>query len=101
MVSEIPEVGRGGRARFVAKLINKDGLEVQNSAKAVFEELMRGTGCVMAEELSIFMEGSSLDEKFLVVAKKPDRDHPVKIEKFPSGQFKSAWELFQQWSQPN
>ena len=36
--------------------INKNGLEVGNSPKEVFEEIMRGTGFVMGPNCSIFIE---------------------------------------------
>lgn len=78
----------------MAKMINKNGIEIQNSAKHVFEELMRGTGCVMAEKASIFIENQSLNEKFIVVSKVPEAQGPVIAKKFSSSNFKDAWELF-------
>lgn len=84
---------RGEREKMVT-LINKNGLEVQNSAKRVFEELMRGTGCVMADKSSIFIENQSVNEKYIVVSRVPDSMSPVVAKKFASSNFKGAWELF-------
>ncbi|MFQ5451031.1 MAG: hypothetical protein ACE5E9_10405 [Nitrospinaceae bacterium] len=79
------------------KLINKNGMEIQNSAKAVFEELVRGTGCVMAEKLSIFMMNESITEKFIVVCRAPGSQGREELVRFASGRFKDAWELFVKW----
>ena len=78
----------------MATLINKNGLEIQNSAKQVFEELMRGTGCVMADKSSIFLENHTINEKFIVVSKTPESNGPAIAKKFPSSNFKDAWEHF-------
>jgi len=78
----------------LVKLINKNGIEVHNSAKHVMEEIMRGTGCVMADKMSIFIENASLNEKHIVVSKVPDSNGPGVTRKFPTSDFKNAWELF-------
>lgn len=79
---------------FMEKFINKNGLEIQGSAKHVLEELMRGTGCVAADRGSIFIESENYGEKFIVVSGVPGSDGAVRIEKFSSARFKEAWELF-------
>lgn len=78
----------------MVKLINKNGIEIQNSAKQVFEELMRGTGCVMAEKSSIFIENESINEKYIVVSKVPEPQGQGMAKRFPPSNFKDAWELF-------
>ncbi|GJL78040.1 MAG: hypothetical protein NPINA01_10290 [Nitrospinaceae bacterium] len=78
----------------MGKLINKNGIEVQNSAKPVFEELMRGTGCVMAEKSSIFIENEGINAKYIIVSKVPEPQGPATAKKFPSASFKEAWEYF-------
>ena len=74
----------------LVKLINKNGLEIHNSAKHVLEEIMRGTGCVMADKISIFIENPSINEKHIVVSKVPDSKGPGMIRKFSSSNFKDA-----------
>lgn len=81
----------------MVKLINKNGIEVHNSAKHVFEELMRGTGCVMADKSSIFIESASFNEKYIVVSRVPESQGSVVMKKFPQSQFKEAWEVFNNW----
>jgi len=85
----------------MVKLINKNGIEVHNSAKHVFEELMRGSGCVMADKTSIFMENESFHEKYIVVSRIPDSKGPVLTKKFGSSHFKDAWEVFTHWPEGN
>ena len=46
-------------------LINKDGLSVTNNPKAIHEELFRGTGSVMGEGVSVFMQNESITEKYI------------------------------------
>ena len=82
------------------KLINKNGIEIHNSAKHVLEEIMRGTGCVMADKMSIFIEIASINEKYIVVSKVPDSRGPAMTQKFSSSNFKDAWETFLQWPPP-
>lgn len=79
-------------------MINRDGLVIHNNAKAVFEELMRGTGCVIGSNCSMFLENSNQDEKTIVVSQVPAEGKPSAKETFASSQFKPAWELYQRWS---
>ena len=81
----------------MVKLINKNGIEIHNSAKHVLDEIMRGTGCVMGDKTSIFIENASINEKYIVVSRVPDSKEPGLIQKFPSSNFKDAWELFLNW----
>ncbi len=76
------------------KLINKNGIEIHNSAKHVLEEITRGTGSVMADKISIFIENAGINEKFIVVSRIPDSGGEGMTRKFPVSNFKDAWELF-------
>ncbi len=78
----------------MAKLINKNGLEIQHAAKPVFDELMRGSGCVVGEKGSLFIENENYGEKNIVVFNIPDATGTAISKKFPAGGFKEAWELF-------
>jgi len=55
---------------------------------------MRGTGSVMGDKISIFIENASINEKNIVVSKVPDSNGPGLTRKFPTSNFKDAWELF-------
>ena len=77
-------------------LINKIGLSVTNNPKAFHEELFRGTGSVMGEGASVFMQNESITEQYIVVFKEISVDPPLE-RKFIAGRFKEALELFQQW----
>ena len=75
-------------------LINKDGLPVTNNAKAIHEELFRGTGFVMGAGASVFIQNESITEKYIVVFKE---NSSLSERRFIAGRFKEALELFQQW----
>ena len=75
-------------------LINKDGLPVTNNAKAIHEELFRGTGFVMGAGASVFIQNDSITEKYIVVFKE---NSSLSEKRFIAGRFKEALELFQQW----
>ena len=75
-------------------LINKDGLPVTNNAKAIHEELFRGTGFVMGAGPSVFIQNESITEKYIVVFKE---NSSLSEKRFIAGRFKEALELFQQW----
>jgi hypothetical protein len=95
-------VGTGFKIKYfkehpMVKLINKNGIEIHNSAKHVFEELMRGTGCIMADKSSIFIESESFNEKYIVVSRVPQSKNSEMTKKFASSQFKEAWEVFNNW----
>ena len=78
--------------------INKNGLEVGNSPKEVFEEIMRGTGFVMGPNCSFFIENIGLHDKNIVVSRIGDSKCSAEIKKFPSSQFQNAFDLFTDWS---
>ena len=76
------------------QLFNKNGLVVKNNLKAIQEELVRGTGFVMGEKVSAFVERESLHEKHIVIS--VDDGETTSMEKrFVVGRMKEALELFQ------
>lgn len=79
----------------MSQLFNKDGLPVKNNPKAIQEELVRGTGFVIAEKVSAFIQNASLHEKHIVIS--IDNGEAAPTEKiFVIGRLKEALDLFQQ-----
>ena len=78
----------------MAQLFNKNGLVIRNNLKAIQDELIRGTGFVMGEKISAFMERESLHEKNIVISIDEGKDAPIE-KKFNVEQMKEALELFQ------
>ena len=76
------------------QLFNKNGLVVKNNLKAIQEELVRGTGFVMGEKVSAFIEWESLHEKNIVVSVDDGETTPME-KRFVVGRMKEALELFQ------
>ena len=76
------------------QLFNKNGLVVKNNLKAIQEELVRGTGFVMGEKVSAFIERESLHEKNIVVSVDDGKTTPME-KRFVVGRMKEALELFQ------
>ena len=76
------------------QLFNKNGLVVKNNLKAIQEELVRGTGFVMGEKVSAFIERESLHEKNIVVSVDYGETTPME-KRFVVGRMKEALELFQ------
>lgn len=79
----------------MAQLFNKDGLQVKNNPKAIQDELVRGTGFVIAEKVSAFIQNVSLHEKHIVIAIDNGKAAPTE-NKFVMGRLKEALDLFQQ-----
>ena len=79
--------------------INKNGLEVGASSKEIFEEIMRGTGFVMGQKCSFFIENAGLHDKNIVVSRCGDSKNSAKTKKFPASQFQDAFDLFTSWSE--
>ena len=78
----------------MAQLFNKNGLVVRDNLKAIQDELVRGTGFVMGEKISAFMERESLHEKNIVIS--IDEGKGTAIEKkFIVERMNEALELFQ------
>jgi hypothetical protein len=80
--------------KHMSQLFNKDGLPVKNNLKAIQEELVRGTGFVIAEKVSAFIQNASLHEKHIVVSMDNGTAAPTE-KKFIVGRIKEALELFQ------
>jgi hypothetical protein len=76
------------------QLFNKNGLVVKNNLKAIQEELVRGTGFVMGEKVSAFVERESLHEKHIVSSVDDGETTPME-KRFVVGRMKEALELFQ------
>jgi len=79
----------------MAQLFNKNGLVVRDNLKAIQDELIRGTGFVMGEKISAFMERESLHEKNIVISIDEGGDSPIE-KKFIIERMNEALELFQQ-----
>ena len=76
------------------QLFNKNGLVISDNLKAIQDELIRGTGFVMGEKVSAFMERETLHEKNIVIS--IDEENGVPTEKrFVVEQMNEALELFQ------
>ena len=78
----------------MAQLFNKNGLVVKNNLKAIQDELIRGTGFVMGENISAFMERESLHEKNIVISIDEEKGAPME-KKFVVERINEALELFQ------
>ena len=78
----------------MAQLFNKNGLVVRDNLKAIQDELIRGTGFVMGEKISAFMERESLHEKNIVISIDEEKGAPVE-KKFIIERMNEALELFQ------
>ena len=78
----------------MAQLFNKNGLVVRDNLKAIQDELVRGTGFVMGEKISAFMERESLHEKNIVVSIDKEKGAPIE-KKFIVERMNEALELFQ------
>jgi hypothetical protein len=76
------------------QLFNKNGLVIRDNLKAIQNELIRGTGFVMGEKVSAFMERKTLHEKNIVIS--IDEEKGVSTEKrYVVEQMNEALELFQ------
>ena len=78
----------------MAQLFNKNGLVVRDNLKAIQDELVRGTGFVMGEKVSAFMERESLHEKNIVISIDEGKGTPIE-KKFIVERMNEALELFQ------
>ena len=78
----------------MAQLFNKNGLVVRDNLRAIQDELIRGTGFVMGEKVSAFMERESLHEKNIVISIDEGKGAPIE-KKFIVKRMNEALELFQ------
>ena len=67
---------------------------VRDNLKAIQDELIRGTGFVMGEKISAFMERESLHEKNIVISIDEGKGAPIE-KKFIVERMNEALELFQ------
>ena len=77
------------------QLFNKDGLPVNNNLKAIQDELVRGTGFIIAEKVSAFIQNASLHEKYIVVSIDNCKEAVPTEKKFVFGRLKEALFFFQ------
>jgi len=76
------------------QLFNKNGLVISDNLKSIQDELIRGTGFVMGEKVSVFMERETLHEKNIVISM--DEEKGVSTEKrFVVERMNEALKLFQ------
>ena len=84
--------------RIVAmEMMNKLGIEVIDSPRAVRDELLQGTGAVMAPGCSIFVESSNVKDKEIVVFRSPGKDIDAERKAFDVEHFDRAWKQFDEW----
>ena len=76
------------------QLFNKNGLVIRDNLKAIQNELIRGTGFVMGEKVSAFMERKTLHEKNIVISIYEGNGVPTE-KRFVVEQMNEALELFQ------
>jgi hypothetical protein len=79
------------------KMMNKLGIEVIESPRAVRDELLQGTGAVMAAGCSIFVESSNVKDKEIVVFRSPEKDISSERKAFDVEHFDQAWKQFVEW----
>ncbi len=79
------------------EMINKLGLAVMNSPRVVRDELLQGTGAVMAAGCSIFVESSNVKDKEIVVFRSLGKDISAERKAFDVEHFDQAWKQFDEW----
>ena len=79
------------------EMMNKLGIEVIDSPRAVRDELLQGTGAVMAPGCSIFVESSNVKDKEIVVFRSPGKDIAGERKAFDVEHFDRAWKQFDEW----
>ena len=79
------------------EMMNKLGIEVIDSPRAVRDELLQGTGAVMAPGCSIFVESSNVKDKEIVVFRSPGKDFPAERQAFDVEHYDRAWKQFDEW----
>jgi hypothetical protein len=77
--------------------MNKLGMAVVNSPRAIRDELLQGTGAVMAAGCSIFVESSNVKDKEIVVFRSPAKDISEERKAFDVEHFDQAWKQFDEW----
>ena len=72
-------------------------MEVMDSPRVVRDELLQGTGAVMAPGCSIFVETGNVKDKEIVVFRSPGKDHVAERKAFDVEHFDRAWKQFEEW----
>jgi hypothetical protein len=83
--------------KIVMEMMNKLGMEVVNSPRAVRDELLQGTGAVMAPGCSIFVESSNVKDKEIVVFRSPGKGASAERKAYDVEHFDQAWKQFEAW----
>ncbi len=81
----------------IMEMINKLGMVVMNSPRVVREELLQGTGAVMAEGCSIFVEASNVKDKQITVFRSAGKGYPWERKSYDVERFDQAWQQFDAW----
>jgi len=79
------------------EMINKLGLAVMDSPRAIRDELLQGTGAVMASGCSIFVESSNVKDKEIIVFRSPAKNISAERKAFDVERFDQAWKQFDEW----
>ncbi len=79
------------------EMINKLGMAVMDSPRVVRDELLQGTGAVMAAGCSIFVASSNVKDKEIVVFRSPGKDRSAERKAFDVERFDEAWQQFTEW----
>lgn len=79
------------------EMINKLGMAVMDSPRVVRDELLQGTGAVMAAGCSIFVESSNVKDKEIVVFRSPGNKFSAERRAFDVDRFDEAWQQFVTW----
>ncbi len=82
------------------EMINKLGMAVMDSPRVVRDELLQGTGAVMAAGCSIFMAASNVKDKEIVVFRSPGNNFSAERKAFDVERFDEAWQQFVEWRSP-
>lgn len=82
-------------------MINKDGLEIEMNPRRVMDELLRGTGAVMADGVSIYVENTNVRDHQIVVARSPESGQTVERKYFEVQGYDQAWVQFTEWMNPD
>ena len=82
------------------EMINKLGMAVMDSPHVVRDELLQGTGAVMAAGCSIFVAASNVKDKEIVVFRSPANKFSAERKAFDVERFDEAWQQFVEWRSP-
>lgn len=78
-------------------MINKLGMAVPDSPRMVRQELLEGTGAVMADGCSIFVEASNVKDRQIAVCRSAGKEHSRERTIYDVERFDEAWKQFAAW----